>query len=92
MKVSRGHGRRGARQRSTSSALACHGAFAQAHAHTPAPASCSPSGHKAKNLVPEAGTRATKVGLQVSNLQAALPLARVVYCSATGASEPRNMG
>ncbi|KFM25511.1 Strawberry notch-like protein 1 [Auxenochlorella protothecoides] len=48
--------------------------------------------HKAKNLVPEAGTRATKVGLQVSNLQAALPLARVVYCSATGASEPRNMG
>eukprot|EP00887_Chlorella_sp_A99_P005244 scaffold1.g5244.t1 len=38
--------------------------------------------HKAKNLV----------GLRVRDLQEKLPGARVVYCSATGASEPRNMG
>ncbi|EFN59033.1 hypothetical protein CHLNCDRAFT_137726 [Chlorella variabilis] len=48
--------------------------------------------HKAKNLVPEAGLRATQVGLKVRELQLQLPMARVVYCSATGASEPRNMG
>lgn len=48
--------------------------------------------HKAKNLVPEAGGRATQVGLKVQEIQNVLPGARIVYCSATGASEPRNMG
>jgi hypothetical protein len=48
--------------------------------------------HKAKNLVPEAGGRATQVGLKVQEIQNVLPNSRVVYCSATGASEPRNMG
>ncbi|GAB4817769.1 hypothetical protein N2152v2_004815 [Parachlorella kessleri] len=48
--------------------------------------------HKAKNLVPEAGARPTQVGKKVLELQSNLPAARVVYCSATGASEPRNMG
>ncbi|PRW58205.1 strawberry notch-like [Chlorella sorokiniana] len=47
--------------------------------------------HKAKNLVPEGGTRPTQVGIKVRELQAQLPKARIVYCSATGASEPRNM-
>ncbi|WOG97959.1 hypothetical protein DCAR_0417300 [Daucus carota subsp. sativus] len=48
--------------------------------------------HKAKNLVPEAGQRPTRTGETVLEIQALLPEARVVYCSATGASEPRNMG
>ncbi|GAU25308.1 hypothetical protein TSUD_274150, partial [Trifolium subterraneum] len=47
--------------------------------------------HKAKNLVPEPGTDATKTGKAVRDIQDRLPKARVVYCSATGASEPRNM-
>ena len=42
--------------------------------------------------MPEAGSRGTQVGLKVLGLQTALPGARVVYCSATGASEPRNLG
>jgi len=33
-----------------------------------------------------------QVGQAVLGLQRALPGARVVYCSATGASEPRNLG
>ncbi|OMO68935.1 Protein strawberry notch-like protein [Corchorus capsularis] len=48
--------------------------------------------HKAKNLVPEAGSQPTRTGEAVLEIQARLPDARVVYCSATGASEPRNMG
>ncbi|KAI3755989.1 hypothetical protein L1987_55800 [Smallanthus sonchifolius] len=48
--------------------------------------------HKAKNLVPEAGGQPTRTGEAVLELQARLPEARVVYCSATGASEPRNLG
>ncbi|XP_039113703.1 protein FORGETTER 1 [Dioscorea cayenensis subsp. rotundata] len=48
--------------------------------------------HKAKNLIPEAGSQATRTGEAVLELQARLPEARVVYCSATGASESRNMG
>ena len=40
--------------------------------------------HKAKNLVPDAGGRPTKVGEKVLLLQRMLPNARVVYCSATG--------
>ncbi|PHU04117.1 Protein strawberry notch [Capsicum chinense] len=47
--------------------------------------------HKAKNLVPEAGGQPTRTGEAVLEIQARLPQARVVYCSATGASEPRNM-
>ncbi|XP_039694932.1 protein strawberry notch homolog 2 [Pteropus medius] len=41
--------------------------------------------HKAKNA------SCTKMGRAVLDLQNKLPLARVVYASATGASEPRNM-
>ncbi|EEF43544.1 protein FORGETTER 1 [Ricinus communis] len=48
--------------------------------------------HKAKNLVPEAGSQPTRTGEAVLEIQARLPEARVIYCSATGASEPRNMG
>ncbi|XP_059661911.1 protein FORGETTER 1 isoform X2 [Cornus florida] len=48
--------------------------------------------HKAKNLVPEAGSQPTRTGEAVMEIQARLPEARVIYCSATGASEPRNMG
>ncbi|GMH10575.1 hypothetical protein Nepgr_012416 [Nepenthes gracilis] len=48
--------------------------------------------HKAKNLVPEAGSKPTRTGEAVLEIQAKLPEARVVYSSATGASEPRNMG
>ncbi|CAK9179676.1 unnamed protein product [Ilex paraguariensis] len=48
--------------------------------------------HKAKNLIPEAGGQPTRTGEAVLEIQARLPEARVIYCSATGASEPRNMG
>ncbi|CAI5493836.1 unnamed protein product [Closterium sp. Naga37s-1] len=48
--------------------------------------------HKAKNLVPESGGNATRTGEAVMELQAKLPNARVVYCSATGTSEPRHVG
>ncbi|KAK1397101.1 hypothetical protein POM88_006964 [Heracleum sosnowskyi] len=48
--------------------------------------------HKAKNLVPEAGVQPTRTCQAVLEIQAMLPEARVVYCSATIASEPRNMG
>uniref|UniRef100_A0A673XU90 Protein strawberry notch homolog 2 n=1 Tax=Salmo trutta TaxID=8032 RepID=A0A673XU90_SALTR len=41
--------------------------------------------HKAKNAT------STKMGKAVLDLQHNLPLARVVYASATGASEPKNM-
>uniref|UniRef100_UPI00358DE5C9 protein strawberry notch homolog 1 isoform X3 n=1 Tax=Myxine glutinosa TaxID=7769 RepID=UPI00358DE5C9 len=47
--------------------------------------------HKAKNLCPVGSSKATKTGLAVLELQNLLPRARVVYASATGASEPRNM-
>ncbi|KAK4786922.1 hypothetical protein SAY86_010755 [Trapa natans] len=48
--------------------------------------------HKAKNLIPEAGSQPTRTGEAVLEIQARLPEARVIYCSATGASEPRNLG
>eukprot|EP00897_Mesotaenium_endlicherianum_P005981 jgi/Mesen1/5410/ME000269S04553 len=64
--------------------------------------------HKAKNLVPESGGNPTRTGEAVLEIQARararsavrslllvqakLPGARVLYCSATGASEPRHMG
>lgn len=47
--------------------------------------------HKAKNLCPTGSSKPTKTGLAVLELQQKLPKARVVYASATGASEPRNM-
>ncbi|GMH44841.1 hypothetical protein BSKO_12793 [Bryopsis sp. KO-2023] len=46
--------------------------------------------HRAKNFSPEAKS-STKTGAAVLRIQESLPQARVVYCSATGASELRNM-
>ena len=46
--------------------------------------------HKAKNLYSKLDNP-TKMGLAVQELQAKCPNARIVYCSATGASEPGNM-
>lgn len=47
--------------------------------------------HKAKNLCPAGSSKPTKTGLTVLELQKQLPKARIVYASATGASEPKNM-
>ena len=47
--------------------------------------------HKAKNLCPTGSSKPTKTGQTVLELQNRLPKARIVYASATGASEPRNM-
>ncbi|XP_070205689.1 protein strawberry notch homolog 1-like [Littorina saxatilis] len=47
--------------------------------------------HKAKNLCPTGSTKPTKTGMTVMELQNRLPKARVIYASATGASEPKNM-
>lgn len=47
--------------------------------------------HRAKNLCPVGSSKPTKTGLTVLDIQNQLPKARVVYASATGASEPRNM-
>ncbi|XP_014237071.1 protein strawberry notch-like isoform X1 [Trichogramma pretiosum] len=47
--------------------------------------------HKAKNLFPAGGGKSTKIGKAVLDLQNDLPDARVVYASATGATEPKNM-
>ncbi|XP_026279435.1 protein strawberry notch isoform X2 [Frankliniella occidentalis] len=47
--------------------------------------------HRAKNLCPVGSSKPTKTGLTVLEIQNQLPKARVVYASATGASEPRNM-
>lgn len=47
--------------------------------------------HKAKNLVPEGGALPSLTGFAVDLLQRLLPTACVVYSSATGVSEPRNM-
>ncbi|XP_025091895.1 protein strawberry notch homolog 1-like isoform X1 [Pomacea canaliculata] len=47
--------------------------------------------HKAKNLCPTGSSKPTKTGQTVLELQNRLPKARVIYASATGASEPKNM-
>lgn len=47
--------------------------------------------HKAKNLCPTGAGKPTKTGTTVLELQNALPKARIVYASATGASEPKHM-
>ena len=56
----------------------------------PRPLQC----HKAKNLSTQKGGHcacSSKAARAVVDLQDLLPMARVVYCSATGVSEPRNM-
>ena len=47
--------------------------------------------HKAKNFNPGKEERSTKVALAVSMVQKMLPRARVLYCSATGVSDVKNM-
>ncbi|XP_064639306.1 uncharacterized protein LOC135494911 [Lineus longissimus] len=47
--------------------------------------------HKAKNFVPGKESASTKVALAVSQIQRLLPKARVVYCSATGVTDVKNM-
>jgi hypothetical protein len=47
--------------------------------------------HKAKNLCPAGAGKPTKTGQTVLELQQKLPKARIVYASATGASEPKHM-
>ncbi|KAF6201808.1 hypothetical protein GE061_004203 [Apolygus lucorum] len=47
--------------------------------------------HRAKNLFPGSSSRPTKTGLTVLKLQNGMPKARVVYASATGATEPKHM-
>ncbi|CAB4057791.1 Protein strawberry notch homolog 2,Protein FORGETTER 1,Protein strawberry notch,Protein strawberry notch homolog 1 [Lepeophtheirus salmonis] len=47
--------------------------------------------HKAKNLCPSGAGKPTKTGQTVLELQNKLPKARIVYASATGASEPKHM-
>ena len=47
--------------------------------------------HKAKNFQPGKEDASSKVSQAVIELQRALPMARVVYCSATGASDLSNM-
>lgn len=47
--------------------------------------------HRAKNLIPETGNATTQTARCVLHLQDKLPRAKVLYSSATGASEPRNL-
>ena len=47
--------------------------------------------HRAKNLIPETGSGTTQTARCVLHLQENLPRAKVLYSSATGASEPRNL-
>ena len=47
--------------------------------------------HRAKNLLPSGSQKPTKTAQTVIKLQEALPNARVVYSSATGAVEPRHL-
>ncbi|GAB4819275.1 hypothetical protein N2152v2_006321 [Parachlorella kessleri] len=47
--------------------------------------------HKAKNLMPAGGGKPSQTAKAVVELQERLPEAKVLYSSATGASEPRNL-
>ncbi|XP_071949493.1 uncharacterized protein [Antedon mediterranea] len=47
--------------------------------------------HKAKHFIPGNEKNSTKVALAVASIQRLLPKARVVYCSATGVSDVKNM-
>ncbi|CAE7769284.1 FGT1, partial [Symbiodinium microadriaticum] len=48
--------------------------------------------HRAKNFIMGGKGKSTRSGQAVFDMQEALPLARVVYCSATGVTDPVNMG
>jgi hypothetical protein len=48
--------------------------------------------HRAKNFYATNPKKKTKTGVAVYDLQFALPRARIVYCSATGITEPQHMG
>ena len=58
--------------------------------HPPPPLKKLLQCHKAKNLIPTGGAQATLTALAVVKLQRVLPQAKVLYSSATGASEPRS--
>ena len=47
--------------------------------------------HKAKNFVPGKEQASTKVAVAVTSIQRMLPKARVLYCSATGVTDVKNM-
>ncbi|XP_066924417.1 uncharacterized protein [Clytia hemisphaerica] len=47
--------------------------------------------HKAKHFMPGKEKSSTKVAVAVTNIQRLLPKARVVYCSATGVTDVKNM-
>ena len=47
--------------------------------------------HKAKNFVPGKEQASTKVAIAVTSIQRMLPKARVLYCSATGVTDVKNM-
>ncbi|XP_065056159.1 uncharacterized protein LOC135684506 [Rhopilema esculentum] len=47
--------------------------------------------HKAKHFLPGNEKSSTKVALAVTEIQRMLPKARVVYCSATGVTDVKNM-
>ncbi|XP_031566399.1 protein FORGETTER 1-like [Actinia tenebrosa] len=47
--------------------------------------------HKAKHFIPGKEENSTKVALAVTTIQRLLPKARVVYCSATGVTDVKNM-
>jgi hypothetical protein len=47
--------------------------------------------HRAKNLVMHDRLKCSKSGLAVQDLQTKLPNARIVYCSATGITVPKDM-
>lgn len=53
---------------------------------------CFDECHKEKNCVAIGSTEPTKTGLAVLELQNKLPNARIVYVTATGASESRHLG
>ncbi|XP_048247301.1 protein FORGETTER 1-like isoform X2 [Haliotis rufescens] len=47
--------------------------------------------HKAKNFIPNKEQASTKIAVAVTSIQRMLPKARVVYCSATGVTDVKNM-
>eukprot|EP00057_Strongylocentrotus_purpuratus_P009593 XP_011664067.1 PREDICTED: protein strawberry notch homolog 1 isoform X3 [Strongylocentrotus purpuratus] len=47
--------------------------------------------HKAKHFIPGKEKNSTKIAMAVTSIQRLLPKARVVYCSATGVTDVKNM-
>eukprot|EP00794_Sanderia_malayensis_P010733 gene10733-11882_t len=47
--------------------------------------------HKAKHFLPENEKSSTRIALAVTEIQRLLPKSRVVYCSATGVTDVKNM-